>query len=420
MIRTELYFDFRELMGEDYTEQMKFYEQHAEILENEEYFKNLKSRKEFLRRIFILHYCGGAYFKSKKFEIAIGIFDSVINKIVSNKDKYNIDLNKEYYFIESLAEKGIAQYQLKNFSGSEETFKIIMDTGFATLNQAQWYTDCRNVRMFRSINLIFLIAFFAVLVLPNFLTFLSPSSLMKINIFGLFLIVVYFINPSKRLSAIFAKMTMNKFENQNEGKVDPITYYSEKVNANPNDYTALIERGKLYYDQDKFERALEDLSIALEINNGNYDALYYRACTLSNLDRHAEAIVDLSLILSIDKYESADIAEIYNLRASSYLALNKKEQALNDYNKAIELEPYFAQYIFDRAYFHQVIGRNKEAIVDYNLVIKIEPEDYIALTNRGEAYYALGDKKKALQDFKSAVKYDYQEAINNLNKLVFE
>lgn len=420
MIRTELYFDFRELMGEDYTEQMKFYEQHSGILENDEYFKNLHSRKEFLRRIFILHYCGVAYFESKKYEIAISIFDSVINKIITNKDKYNIDLNKEYYYIESLSEKGIAQYQLKNYSSSEETFKIIMDTGYATLGHSQWYTDCRNAKVFRTINLILPLAFIALTVIPVFLNSLSPSSLMIIHIFALLLIIIYFFNPSEKLSAFFTKINFNKFEKQKEGRVDPITYYSEKVNDNPNDYVALIERGKLYYEDDNFEKSLEDLTAALEINSVNYDGLYNRAYTLSKLDKHDEVIKDLSIILSIDKYDKTDVAEIYNLRASSYMELKKMELALNDYNKAIELEPYFAQYIFDRAYFYQENGRNEEAIEDYNLVIKIEPEDYMALTNRGEAYYALGDKKKALQDFKSAVKFDYQEAIDNLNKLEFE
>ncbi|MCG8582502.1 MAG: hypothetical protein MI866_21440 [Bacteroidales bacterium] len=95
MIRTELYFEFRELMGEDYTEQIKFYEQHSGILENEEYFKNLKSRKEFLRRIFILHYCGVAYFESNKYEEAISIYDCVINNITQNRENYNINLGKE-------------------------------------------------------------------------------------------------------------------------------------------------------------------------------------------------------------------------------------------------------------------------------------------------------------------------------------
>ena len=46
-------------------------------------------------KVFILHYCGVAYFESNKYEEAISIYDCVINNITQNRENYNINLGKE-------------------------------------------------------------------------------------------------------------------------------------------------------------------------------------------------------------------------------------------------------------------------------------------------------------------------------------
>ncbi|MEZ5147953.1 MAG: tetratricopeptide repeat protein [Bacteroidales bacterium] len=97
------------------------------------------------------------------------------------------------------------------------------------------------------------------------------------------------------------------------------------------------------------------------------------------------------------KYEN--LAEIYFNRGDNFMMLNNFELALEDFNKAIELEPFYPYYIFYRAYLYQDNGYNAEAINDYDRVLLYNPEDYVAMTNRGEAYYALGNKNAAFLDF---------------------
>jgi len=417
MIKTELYFDFRIINREDYTEQIKFFEKNKDLLKNLNGFDEIKSRQEFIRRIFILYSCGIAYSRTHDNERSIELFDIVIDQTETKKDDFNIDLKKEHYYIDSLFEKGKAQYNTKKYTDSERTFKVIMDTGFANYLNSNWYTYSRNARLFNNLNnwILYLVLF--LFIFPDIALSLSPTTSFQLSIFNFVLIVLYFINPSKKLSDFFTKKNVEKFNKNLSNRADSIGYYTEKINQNPNDYVALVERGISYNLDDDFENSLKDLNAALEIDSNNSDALYYRAIALSRLDKFKEAIEDLSRLIDLNE---SDKAELFNNRGHSYMLLKEYEEALKDYNKAIELEPHYASYRFDRAYLYQDNGKNKEAIGDYNVVIELESDNYIAITNRGEAFYALGDKKKAIADFEKAKQFDYKEAIDNLEKLDFE
>jgi tetratricopeptide (TPR) repeat protein len=417
MIKTELYFDFKIINQEDYTEQIKFFEKHLELFKNPKGFDEIKSRQEFIRRIFILYSCGVAYSRVHDSVKSIELLDIVIDKIEKKKDDFNIDLKKEHYYIDSLFEKGKAQYNLKNYSDSEKTFKVIMETGFANYLHSNWYTYSRNARLLLNLNnwILYLVLF--LMVFPSIALTLSPSTSFQLSIFNFILIIIYLFNPSKRLSYLITKNNVEKFNKNQKNRTDSIEYYTKKINQNPNDYVSLVERGISYNLKDDYENSLKDLNAALELDCNNNEALYYRAIALSGLDKIKEAIDDLNKLIDLNE---SDKAELFNNRGYSYMLLKDYEAALKDYNKAIELEPYYASYRFNRAYLYQDNGKNKEAIEDYNVVIELEPENYIAITNRGEAHYDLGDKNRALADFEKAKEFDYKEAIDNLEKLDFE
>jgi tetratricopeptide (TPR) repeat protein len=303
------------------------------------------------------------------------------------------------------------------YSCAEMTFKQILDTGYANHFHSSWFTYSQNARLYNKLNDWILYFIFFLILFTNLELSLPASISVGLGILNFILIIFYILNPSKRLSEYFTKKNIDKFNKQLENRIDSIEYFTQKINQNPNDYVALLERGIFYNLKDDYDNSLTDLNNVLKINSNNSAAFYYRAIALTKLDRHKEAIEDLSKLIKLNE---SDKAELYNNRGSLYLLLNNNNLALEDYCKAIELEPYYASYRFDRAYLYQENGNNTEAIADYDVVIALEPENYIAITNRGEAYYALGDKKKAFIDFKRAKDFGYLEAVENLNKFDFE
>ncbi len=76
--------------------------------------------------------------------------------------------------------------------------------------------------------------------------------------------------------------------------------------------------------------------------------------------------------------------------------------ALDDYNKAISLDPHFIEAYFNRAGILSRMGDYRGAIADYAKCIQVNPHDAEAYYLRSRNYEMLGDAPKALADASKA------------------
>jgi len=84
-------------------------------------------------------------------------------------------------------------------------------------------------------------------------------------------------------------------------------------------------------------------------------------------------------------------------------ALGDLEGAVADFTEAINRDPHYAPYYFDRAGLQHRLGRDEEAIADYEAAIRMSPPLPEAHYNRGDIRAQLGDPEGALADFEYAV-----------------
>ncbi len=89
----------------------------------------------------------------------------------------------------------------------------------------------------------------------------------------------------------------------------------------------------------------------------------------------------------------------YTLRASSWWALGKTQQALADFDKAIELGYREAHAYTSRGLFHAEMGDFDAAIADYDEALKIDPEAIAPIINRAAVYISSGQFMKAAEDY---------------------
>lgn len=71
------------------------------------------------------------------------------------------------------------------------------------------------------------------------------------------------------------------------------------------------------------------------------------------------------------------------------------------YESALAVKPLFYSY---RGRVYGNIGGYKQAINDYNKAIEIYPEYEQAIGNRGVAYHGLGDLKRAIEDYRASAR----------------
>ena len=90
----------------------------------------------------------------------------------------------------------------------------------------------------------------------------------------------------------------------------------------------------------------------------------------------------------------------------SDLNLNKPEKALENFSRAIKIDPQRADGYVGRANTLNTLGRYEESLVDYNKALEIDPKLANAYVNRGSAYSHLKEYEKAISDYEKGLELD--------------
>jgi len=118
-----------------------------------------------------------------------------------------------------------------------------------------------------------------------------------------------------------------------------------------------------------------------------------------------------SRIIEIDP----NIAEVYNNRGILRKEMNDLDGALQDYNKAIELNPNDAAY-YNRGILKKDMNDLDGALQDYNKAIELNPNYAMAYNNRGNLRSDMNDNEGALQDYNKAIELAPNDASKYNNR----
>lgn len=201
--------------------------------------------------------------------------------------------------------------------------------------------------------------------------------------------------------------------------------YESMLSENPEDYKTYYSRAMDYYRYEDYERALEDLNMAIK---------YY------------------------PRGEALDLSQAYTIRGLIYQGKGEYTLALSDFNEALQLDPSSRYSLIGRGDLLREMGDYKNAKADYQLLLRREgrsqeaflglaiiaynennvgtAEDYMRKaqeanpTNaafymeRGRIYEAQGEMRKAADDYVMAMIYGENNgsvlAINDLSKVAYQ
>jgi protein O-mannosyl-transferase len=121
--------------------------------------------------------------------------------------------------------------------------------------------------------------------------------------------------------------------------------------------------------------------------------------TKGNID---QAISDYNKAMEVDP----NLVEAYNNRGNAYQTKGNLDQAILDYNKAIEIKPNYADAYNNRGNAYQAKGNLDQAILDCSRAIEIKPNLAKAYNNRGNAYQTKGNLDQAISDYNKAIEID--------------
>lgn len=95
-------------------------------------------------------------------------------------------------------------------------------------------------------------------------------------------------------------------------------------------------------------------------------------------------------------------AEIWSNRGNARASQNHLQEAIADYNEAINRAPDAPDPYLNRGAARENAGDFAGAIADYNRVLELDPNDAAAYNNRGNAEAGLGQWETAVKDYAQA------------------
>jgi putative GTP pyrophosphokinase len=134
-------------------------------------------------------------------------------------------------------------------------------------------------------------------------------------------------------------LLLNALYAHNKNRFDEaIDFYSRILEMNPdNTIRSLIykHRGMANFARSKYQEAIDDFSLSLELDGTAYKACYYRGVAKSVLQDYPGAVEDFTLSLEINPYQSFCLFR----RGQAWYHMDDYPRALSDCEASLALDP---------------------------------------------------------------------------------
>lgn len=170
-----------------------------------------------------------------------------------------------------------------------------------------------------------------------------------------------------------------------------------------------------YVHQGHHEEAIDALSKYLVHDPYHGHSYMIRGQEYYLTSKYALAIQDYSMIIN-RKLEGHNAFEVYYKRGLAYSEFGMYKDALEDFNKVIELYPQFNYGYFYRGSSYWQLGKYEQAIVDFTKAIELDAKDLHSYYNRGLCYKDEKEFNMAITDFSKVIQLDpnFDEAYNQI------
>jgi tetratricopeptide (TPR) repeat protein len=156
--------------------------------------------------------------------------------------------------------------------------------------------------------------------------------------------------------ALFGKFTQTGSNSQNDPQSNNIAQFH-------------FEKGKEYYVQGDFDRAIEEYSNAIRLYPNFFQAFINRGITYSEKGNYEQAIIDYNQAIILN----SNSASAYNSRGWVYFLLGNNDQAIADTTQSIRINPNYEFAYDSRGWAYLDKGDYVRATADFEMVLRINP-----------------------------------------------
>jgi tetratricopeptide (TPR) repeat protein len=172
-----------------------------------------------------------------------------------------------------------------------------------------------------------------------------------------------------------------------------ILSFDRAVSLKPDLVDAYLMRGRSYVGNAQPELSLRDFTKVIEMRPNDPTGWIARGAASLEINHFDAAVADATQAITVGPKNAA----AYNLRGSALRKSGDPKKALDDFNRAVELNPTADNY-YERGATYQLLGEHRAAIADFDQVIAMIPDLANAFFARAASRRAIGDIAAAQKD----------------------
>jgi len=161
-------------------------------------------------------------------------------------------------------------------------------------------------------------------------------------------------------------------------------------------------RGKIYFDSNKRDLAIQDYNAGIQLGDKNPKTLgeihVNRGAALASTGQLDQAIIDFNEGLTLDPTQLNG----YSNRGLYHFQTRQYEKAIADQTSYLKINPLNYEMYYERAISKAAMGRYPEAIQDFDIAIEHVKNKPFFYYERGRSHQALGNSTAAQRDFDTA------------------
>jgi tetratricopeptide (TPR) repeat protein len=186
------------------------------------------------------------------------------------------------------------------------------------------------------------------------------------------------VSPTKAIEHVLSAYTRTKTEQRGEIAIVLWELSQERINSLVNSNSRQIAR-QLMYLIEADPRSKERLVAA------------------SNL---------LEKVSNKPTFSQKLLARIHSMRGITYGYLNEYQRAIEDFDRALQLDPKQVWAYVERGYVFRRLQEFHLAIEDFNRALQLDPKDTWAYASRSLAFFELNEYQRAIEDCDRAIQLD--------------
>lgn len=178
----------------------------------------------------------------------------------------------------------------------------------------------------------------------------------------------------------------------------------------------LLHMGQIYALRSEFDKSIEVLNKAYELDANNLSVLLMRASVYQELDKLDMALADVERALEHPGITPDTRSRVKKFQAMLLAGSDNVDDAIDVLKELQKDSPEDIAVVLQMGTFYGSEEEHEKAVEMYTKVLEMEPGNKVALRLRGDAYLSLGKHAEAIADLEKAAELmpDDSGTLNNL------